>query len=108
LRSTAALLLLHLLQMLLGFLAEDVHLVLVETFLAAKLQLLIAVCEVNVGDGVSHVLAPVAHFVVLERRPSRQREAEFAAEGLGRPCRSEVLGARLEAPGAGTIVVFVV
>lgn len=82
--------------------AEDVHLVLVEAFVAAELQLLLAVLEVHIVDCVADVFAPVAHLVFLEGGPSALREAEFAAESLLPGCslQREQLHAHLLAPRA--------
>lgn len=55
-----------LVEMRLRFAAEDLHLILIETFVRAELQLRCAVLEINVADGVPNVLAPIARLGALE------------------------------------------
>lgn len=69
--------------------AEDVHLVLIEALVAAKLQLLLAVLEIDVVDRVSDVLAPVAHLVLLEGGAPALREAQLGAERFASARRPE-------------------
>lgn len=45
----------------LSFATENVHLVLIQTLVGTKLQLLLAVLKVHVVYGMSHVFAPIAH-----------------------------------------------
>lgn len=70
-------------QVRLRFLAKYLHLVLVQAFVRAELQLRRAVQEVHVADGVPHVFAPVARFGALERGSAALRET-----GLGAVSRS--------------------
>lgn len=70
------------LQVGLCLLAKDVHFVLVETLVAAELQLLLTVLEIHVVDRVPDVFAPVANFVLFERGTATLRKAKLTAEGL--------------------------
>lgn len=53
-------------QMRLRLVAEDLHLVLIETLLRAELQLRGTILEVHIAYRVPHMLAPVTGFRLLE------------------------------------------
>ena len=97
----------HLCKVLLCLATEDVHLVLVETFVATELQLLVSVLEVDIAERVTHVSTPVTHLVALEERTAPVREAHFAAE-CPRLCsavdRFEGFCCSFLTPGAGHLV----
>lgn len=67
-------------EMRLCFVAEYVHLILVETLIAAELQLLFAVLKVHIIDSMANVFTPVADLVLLEGRATALRETQFAAK----------------------------
>lgn len=58
-----------------GLSAEDVHFVLVQTFVGAELELSGSFLDVDVGYGVPDVAAPVAGLVSFEGGPAGLREA---------------------------------
>lgn len=90
-------------QVRLRFLAEDLHLVLIETLLRAELQLGGAVLEVHVAHRMADVLAPVAGLGLLEGCPPALREAGLGAVagsiGAGQVIRC-ILGDGTMAPAA--------
>lgn len=55
--------------------AEDLHLVLVQAFVRAKLQLGGSIVKVHVADGVPNVATPIAGLGTLERGAPTLRKA---------------------------------
>lgn len=68
------------LEVCLSLFAEYVHLVLIQTLVAAKLQLMIAVSEVDVVDSVPHMATPVARLVAFETGAATLCEAHLRTE----------------------------
>lgn len=66
--------------MLLRLAAEDVHLVVVEALVAAELQLIVAILEVNESQGLARGVAPVTQFGLLEGRMTHLNEAALTAQ----------------------------
>ena len=88
--------------MFLGFTTEYVHLVLIQALVAAELDLVVAILEVHVIDGVTRVFAPITDLVTFERRAPTLGEANFAAEHLAarRRVEREKLAAGFLTPAA--------
>ena len=72
------------LEMRLCFSAKNLHLVLIKTFVRAKLQLRRSVADVDIGNGISDVLAKVARLGSLEGCSTPKEETILGAKDC--PC----------------------
>ena len=66
-----------------SLMTEGVHLVLVQTLLAAKLELSLPVLKIDVLFCVADVATPVAHFTPFEVGPATGGKAFLATESFG-------------------------
>lgn len=66
--------------MCLSFSTEYLHLVLIETFVRAELQLSRSIAEIDVAYSVPNTFAKVARLGTFERCPSPEKKAVFRAE----------------------------